>query len=162
MDKQHFTVVAGFEAAEAHDKAVAFASQQPGFDLPRWQEREDFWVGAEIVVTIYGYGLRYASGLQGFGIIASAQSLGTLDRAIAYAQEWAASEPAKTRYVFIRNSSLAKAGAMAEITAKREAGVATARKQQVAAGHSLGYHANRADFYAKECEACATQPQEVA
>ncbi len=129
MDRTAFTVVAGFEAAARHEAALATAAAAPSFDLPRWQERSDPTVAAEIVVTIYGYGLRYASGLQNFAIIASAQYLGTLEKALAYAQRWAAQNP-DTNFVFIRNTSLAQAGAIAAKVAEREAGIARAAAAQ--------------------------------
>ena len=134
-DPKHFTIVAGFAAMAKHRAALAEAAAQPGFDLPRWQQRQDPTVGAEIVLSIYGYGLRYASGLQGFGIIADARSLGTLDKALAYAQGWADASP--NHYVFIRNTELARAGEAAEIVAKREAGIEAARQAQREANERL-------------------------
>ena len=54
------------------------------------------YLEAEIVKSMYGYSLRYASGLQGFVLIYSAkqgQLDGTLESAIAAAQRWQAADP---------------------------------------------------------------------
>ena len=158
MDKQHFTVVAGFEAAAVYEKALAEAAAQPGFNLPRWQVQSEPTVAAEIVSTIYGYGVRYASGLNGFAIIASAQSLGTLDKALQFAQEWAADGNARAGkpvyYVFIRNSALADAGKFATLVAEREARAAESARQTAAWEHDKGMHVGN-HGYEKRCAACA-------
>ena len=58
--------------------------------------------GAEIVKSIYGYGLRYDSGLQGFSILSRAQETGgTLEGAEAWARNWVAQDPDR-RYVWRR------------------------------------------------------------
>jgi hypothetical protein len=60
------------------------------------------YIGAEIVKSIYGYGLRYSSGLQNFAIIAGARETGgTYEDAVRYATEWQQREPAQ-RYVEFR------------------------------------------------------------
>lgn len=151
MDKVHFTVVAGFDAHTAYEAALDAARQEPGFNLPRWQERNDKWLAAEINVTIYGYNLIYASGLQGFAIICPAQYLGTLDKALSYAQQWAAG--AGDRYVFIRNSALAKAGEIAEKVAEREAAARDQERKVALFEHAKGMHVGSFD-YAKRCEHC--------
>lgn len=59
------------------------------------------FIEAEIVESIYGYSLRYASGLQNFGLIYSARQGeldGTLEHAVARAREWQSRDPTK-RYV---------------------------------------------------------------
>lgn len=57
------------------------------------------FLGAEIVQSLYGYSLRYDSGLQNWGLIATARSLGgTLEDAVTYAQKWQAADPLR-RYV---------------------------------------------------------------
>lgn len=59
------------------------------------------YVEAEIVESNYGYSLRYASGLQNFGLIASSRSRelnGTIEDAIRFAKEWVSRDPAH-RYV---------------------------------------------------------------
>jgi hypothetical protein len=48
-------------------------------------------VEAEIVKTIYGHSLRYASGLHDFGLIG--RKLGTLEQATQFAVNWQAQDP---------------------------------------------------------------------
>jgi hypothetical protein len=49
---------------------------------------------AEIVQSIYGFGLRYASGLQDFSIIARAREIGgTFNEAVIFAQKWVHEDP---------------------------------------------------------------------
>jgi hypothetical protein len=62
-------------------------------------------VGCEIVVSNYGCSVRYDSGLQNFGLLASARSKdvdGTLEDAIKFANAWVAKDPTK-RYAWYRN-----------------------------------------------------------
>jgi hypothetical protein len=62
--------------------------------------------GVEIVKSIYGYSVRYDSGLQNFGLLASSQGLGgTLEGATNYAKDWVAKEPSK-RYAWMRKSNI--------------------------------------------------------
>lgn len=64
-------------------------------DLQRDLNRAGF-LEASIVKSIYGYSVRYASGLQNFDIIASArrgQLDGTFEDAVRYARAWAAEDP---------------------------------------------------------------------
>lgn len=59
------------------------------------------YLEAQIVESNYGYSVRYASGLQNWGIIYSSRSKqvdGTLEDAIAKAREWQAVDP-RRRYV---------------------------------------------------------------
>jgi hypothetical protein len=59
------------------------------------------YIEAEIVESSYGYSVRYASGLQNFGLIFSSRNRevdGTLEGAIAAAQKWQAQAPSH-RYV---------------------------------------------------------------
>ena len=59
-------------------------------------------VGVEIVKSIYGYGVRYDSGLQGFGILSRAQETGgTLEGAESFARNWVAQDPDR-RYAWRR------------------------------------------------------------
>ena len=65
------------------------------------------FVEAEIVESIYGYSLRYASGLQNHGLIVSAragQTDGTLEGAITAAKRWQAADPTR-RWVTILNTT---------------------------------------------------------
>ena len=55
---------------------------------------------AHIVKTIYGHSLRYASGLQNFGIIARfPPGEPSLQQALDYARTWQAADPTR-RYVY--------------------------------------------------------------
>lgn len=60
--------------------------------------------GAEIVVSNYGCSVRYDSGLQNFGLLASARAKqidGTMEGAVAFAKAWVAKDPAR-RYAWHR------------------------------------------------------------
>lgn len=60
-------------------------------------------VEAELVRSNYGWSVRYASGLQGFGLIASARAKqvdGTYEGALAFAKGWAAADPTR-RFVSV-------------------------------------------------------------
>jgi hypothetical protein len=61
-------------------------------------------VGVELVKSNYGWSVRYDSGLQDFGIVASAQRGqvdGSWDSAVRFALDWVAQDPAK-RYAWSR------------------------------------------------------------
>lgn len=52
------------------------------------------YVEAEIVRSIYGYTLRYASGLFNFGLIARAREIGgSYEQAVEYARTWCSKDP---------------------------------------------------------------------
>jgi hypothetical protein len=62
--------------------------------------------GAEIVRSNYGCSVRYDSGLQNFGLLASSRSGyldGTLEHAVAWATKWVAEDPAR-RYAWYRKT----------------------------------------------------------
>lgn len=63
--------------------------------------------GAELVKTIYGWGVRYDSGLQNWNIIASPRGAldGSFEHAARYAREWVAEAPG-LRYAWVRQSSM--------------------------------------------------------
>lgn len=51
-------------------------------------------IGVEIVKSIYGYSVRYDSGLQGFGLVMRSQDIGgTLEAAIDWVKAWVAEKP---------------------------------------------------------------------
>jgi hypothetical protein len=156
MDTTHFTVVAGFEAEALHARTLAEAASHEGFDLPRWQERYDHTIAVEIVETIYGYSLRYASGLQNFGLIAG--DLGTLSDALQFTTQWVDSANADRHepvyFAFIRNTTLADTAKIAERVAARKASIAENARQSALAEHRLGYHLTPAT-YAARCPECA-------
>lgn len=100
-------VIAGQEVADriAALKAqkVLLSQKRPGcFDSESLcaHQREVSNAGfieAQIVATSNGFSLRYASGLQNFGLIRDARSCGgTLEGAIEAAKKWQATNP--TRY----------------------------------------------------------------
>lgn len=61
-------------------------------------------LGAEIVASNYGHSVRYDSGLQDFGLLASSRVKdvdGTLEDAIRWAKAWVAQDPTR-RYAWHR------------------------------------------------------------
>lgn len=109
LNLKNLTVIAGAELLAQlqieKDQKVAKSKFVEGCyasdSLVPWQQEisRRGILGAEIVKTIYGYSLRYDSGLQNFGIITG--RIGTLEQAENIAREWIAREPAK-RYAWIR------------------------------------------------------------
>lgn len=60
-------------------------------------------VGVQLVKSIYGWSVRYDSGIQNFGIVAGARSGildGTIENAIDYAQKWVSDDPER-RYAWV-------------------------------------------------------------
>lgn len=120
MSPADFHIVAGAElhtAIEAEKETTVPHSKRPG--LEQYYESEALCafhckldrrgiLGAELVKSIYGWSVRYDSGLQNFGIIAGSRC-GTLDGTLAdaerYAREWVAQDPTR-RYVWVRVSAL--------------------------------------------------------
>ena len=77
-------------------------------DLCRLQQRQAARgiLGAEIVCSVYGHSVRYDSGLQNFGLLASSRCRdldGTLEDAERWARAWVARDPAR-RYAWRRKS----------------------------------------------------------
>lgn len=103
-----FRVIAGqvaYDAEQAMLDAVAPLTHglRDSEALSRYQTGARSAIPAEIVKSIYGWSLRYASGVQGFSLIASARqgSLdGTYDAAVAAAHKWVGTHT--DRYVFVR------------------------------------------------------------
>lgn len=61
-------------------------------------------LGAEIVRSNYGHSVRYDSGLQDFGLLASSKSRqldGSLEDAVRWAREWVSKDPTR-RYAWYR------------------------------------------------------------
>jgi hypothetical protein len=101
-------IVAGQDVA---DKISALKTQYviPSMKMPGCYDSETLctfqrkvsqggYVEAEIVESMYGFSVRYASGLHDFGLIFSARSKevdGTLEGAIAAAQQWQAADPSR-------------------------------------------------------------------
>lgn len=117
---KRFTIVAGQALCAAlHAEQVAKVrvtgsdANGPLYDseglcrLHAEQDRRGI-LGAELVKSIYGWSVRYDSGLQNFGIIAGArygQVDGTYEDAVRFAQQWAAEDPTR-RYVWVRMSAI--------------------------------------------------------
>lgn len=115
-------VEAGQDVADAltarRAEAVAPSTRFPGCfnseDLCAFQRRVagEGFLEAQIVESAYGYSVRYASGLQNWGLIFSAragQTDGTLEGAIAKARQWQAADPTH-RFVTRTVDAIAKAG----------------------------------------------------
>lgn len=114
-------VIAGNEAADiinAEHAALRLnhaSTKAPGCieseALCNWQQavsRRGF-CEAEIVKSIYGYYVRYASGLNDFAILAGTRSRqvnGTLEDAIRWSKEWVSQDPSR-RYVTMTEEKLA-------------------------------------------------------
>jgi hypothetical protein len=60
---------------------------------------------AEVVKTIYGYSVRYVSGLHGFGLIL--KGLKTYEEAVRLGTEWVGQSP-NLRSLIVRNSAIPK------------------------------------------------------
>lgn len=98
-------IVAGqdvFDAQTARKAAALGPMPATGFPsdaLCQWQrsEAKHGIVEAEIVESIHGYSLRYASGMHDFGLIARAREMGdgTFDAAVAFAKSWQADDAAR-------------------------------------------------------------------
>ena len=82
------------------------AGREEFFDseaLSRFQQiaASEGYLEAELVKSIHGWGLRYASAVHNFGIIARSHDIGadgSWEAAVAYAEKWQAHDPAR-RYV---------------------------------------------------------------
>lgn len=75
--------------------------------LSRYQTGIRRAIPAEVCKSIYGWSLRYASGVQGFSLIKSARRGdidGTYESAVDAARKWVGDHT--DRYVFVRNSDL--------------------------------------------------------
>lgn len=116
-------IVAGQEvhaALQAEKGATVPHSKKPGLEhcfqsepLCRWQSECYFRGvrGVEIVKSIYGYSVRYDSGLANFGLLASARQGeldGTFEDAVRYAAEWCSYDP-EHRYAWTREEPVAVA-----------------------------------------------------
>jgi len=108
MDPTRFRIVAG-QAAHDQWEAAKKQAMANGQTLVEVQEQQSYAgrVGAELVHSLYGWSLRYDSGLQNFDIIASSRRGdldGTLEDAIKYAERWVAHDRTK-RYAWVRREA---------------------------------------------------------
>lgn len=104
-------IVAGdelFDALEAEQRATVpetgrgFASEQ--LCKLQCKQAKRGILGAEIVKSNYGYSVRYDSGLQNWGLLASSKSgqlNGTFEDAVRYVRDWVAQDPDR-RYAWAR------------------------------------------------------------
>ena len=111
--QEWMTIVAGgdlIDALDAETRALVphtgrgFASEDL-CSLQRKQAARGI-LGAELVESKYGWSVRYDSGLQNWGLIASSRSGtldGSLEAAAAWAQAWAAEDPSH-RYAWHRKA----------------------------------------------------------
>lgn len=98
------------EQLRAEKAAAVSPGRSPGTwdssTLCRWQESvaRRGVLGAELVQTAYGVSVRYDSGLQNFGLLASSragQVDGSREAAVAFAEKWVAADPQR-RYAWER------------------------------------------------------------
>jgi hypothetical protein len=114
MIKQDWMViVAGHalvDALTAETKArctwTGFGYESEGLCALQREQAARGLLGAEIVVSNYGHSVRYDSGLQNFGLLASARSRqldGSLEAAVQWCETWVAQDPAR-RYAWRRKT----------------------------------------------------------
>lgn len=88
-------------------KSGAYFQSEPLCEFHHSLDRRGI-LGAQLVKSIYGWSVRYDSGLQNFGIIAgsrSGQLDGTYEDAVRYAQYWVDLDPTR-RYVSVSDFEL--------------------------------------------------------
>lgn len=104
--KEHFIILAG-ECDQFHAEMDSLPDRgQSLIALQESQSRRGY-IPAELVLSIYGWTVRYASGLQGFGILRKADSFNP-ENALRWAREWVARDP-KSREVWVRRSAVERA-----------------------------------------------------
>lgn len=114
MNSTQFHVVAGLELVDAMEaeKKARVPQTGRGYEseaLCRLQGEHSRRgiLGVEIVCSIHGHSIRYDSGIQGFGLLASSRELGgTLEAAEAWAKRWVSQDPAR-RYAWKRKQTAA-------------------------------------------------------
>lgn len=110
-------IIAGKAVYEAQkSRKLAALGEKPAYgfpseDLCAWQiaESRRGIIEAEIVESLYGYSVRYASGIYNFGLIASSRARevdGSIESAIAYAKRWQSADPER-RFVTARLEKVA-------------------------------------------------------
>ena len=107
LNTEHFKTLAGNSAK--WDEEMRNLPDR-GESLCRLQESQSArgYLPAMLVESIYGWGVRYASGLQDFGILVRSQDLGgSRAAAIAWGITWANDDP-NHREFYARKSDLEK------------------------------------------------------
>ncbi len=95
-------IIAGEDVYKAYASARALAvlnttSMYGSEALPRFQMQSSI-IGCKLVESMYGWSVRYNSGLQNFELIASSkckQVNGTFEDAERFAKEWVAQDPTR-------------------------------------------------------------------
>ena len=113
MDKQHFIIIAGHALADqlATEKAERIMG---GEALTTVQEKHAARgvLGAQLVQSMFGWSVRYDSGLQGWRILAGVRN-GMLDgsfkAAVEWAERWVARDPER-RYAWASRREVERAG----------------------------------------------------
>lgn len=111
MDTKHCIIIAGRDVIEALDAEKAQAA-----NLCSMQEAQAGrgYLGAQLVRSMFGWSVRYDSGLQGWGLLASVRG-GTLDgsfkAAVEWAERWVAQDP-KRRYAWASRREVERDGFM--------------------------------------------------
>lgn len=107
-------------ALQAEKERTVPHSKKPGMEqyfesepLCRWQSEcyQRGVRGVQIVKSIYGYSVRYDSGLANFGLLASSRQGeldGSFEDAVRYASEWCGQDPER-RYAWTHEAPVAVA-----------------------------------------------------
>jgi len=114
LDPDRFEIVAGQAVVDAiraeRERTVTSSRTRAGcYDSESLVEHQQSlsrrgFIGAEIVRSNYGCSVRYDSGLQNFGLLASSRARqidGTLEDAVRWVTEWQ-KQDADRRYVWVR------------------------------------------------------------
>jgi hypothetical protein len=113
MDPKHFIIIAGRDVIDQLD-AEKDERVGRGEDLPAVQvaQARRGYLGAQLVRSMYGWSVRYDSGLQNWDLLASTRQ-GTLDgslkAAVEWAEDWAAQDP-EHRYAWASRREVERDG----------------------------------------------------
>lgn len=110
MDREHFIIIAG------HDVREAIEAEQAQGELCRTQEAQAKRgiLGAQLVRSMFGWSVRYDSGLQNWDLLASSrrgQLDGSFKAAVEWAERWAAQDPTR-RYAWASRREVERDGFM--------------------------------------------------
>lgn len=101
----HATLAAERAALPRSTKYPDCYQSEPLCELQTAQARRGI-LGVELVESVYGWSVRYNSGIQNFGLVASSRCGdvdGTLESAEAFARKWVAQDPER-RYAYRRET----------------------------------------------------------
>lgn len=116
LDPTKFEIIAGHDLVEQMRAAreASVEKTASGFydseDICRIQQAEarKGILGVEVCESLYGFSVRYDSGLQDWGLVASSrygQLDGSVEDAFRFAREWVAKDPTR-RYAWIRKNDV--------------------------------------------------------